>query len=181
MSSICKNCGISGPVQTSKCFPSEVGNDIRHEFLPQAPSAPGNYPTLWILLHYFHRISVLLLIFIMMMIIIIIISINYYCSCCCYFIITMANESDIMTQLQSLVEVATHAGKQWFPPVMILLINYEEERREANYFTLIHWRKFAEWINEWGESSALWHQNCIGCIANELHDHKSVSRLWYKE
>jgi len=32
-STICKNCGISGPVQTSKCFPSEVGNDTRHEFL----------------------------------------------------------------------------------------------------------------------------------------------------
>ena len=47
MSSIpyCKNCGISGPAQTSKCFPSEVGNDTRHEFIHlQAPATqPGNY------------------------------------------------------------------------------------------------------------------------------------------
>jgi len=46
MSSICKNCGISGPAQTSRCFPLEAGNETRHEFfLPQAPAVQqGNYP-----------------------------------------------------------------------------------------------------------------------------------------
>jgi hypothetical protein len=41
--SICKNCGIVGPAQTSKCYPSEVGNEMRHEFLIQAQPAPGNF------------------------------------------------------------------------------------------------------------------------------------------
>jgi hypothetical protein len=41
MSSICKNCGISAPAQTSKCFPHEVENETRHEFLPPPAPAQG--------------------------------------------------------------------------------------------------------------------------------------------
>ena len=64
MSSICKNCGISGPAQTSKCFPSEVGNEIRHEFLPQAPATqPGNYlhPVYFIELYPSHILHICIL------------------------------------------------------------------------------------------------------------------------
>eukprot|EP00597_Dinobryon_sp_UTEXLB2267_P016310 CAMPEP_0201092108 /NCGR_PEP_ID=MMETSP0812-20130820/664_1 /ASSEMBLY_ACC=CAM_ASM_000668 /TAXON_ID=98059 /ORGANISM="Dinobryon sp., Strain UTEXLB2267" /LENGTH=598 /DNA_ID=CAMNT_0047343485 /DNA_START=111 /DNA_END=1904 /DNA_ORIENTATION=+ len=40
MTSICKYCGISGPAQNSKCYPSEVENNQRHEFIP-APVVQG--------------------------------------------------------------------------------------------------------------------------------------------
>mmetsp|Transcript_17353 Transcript_17353/g.23843 ORF Transcript_17353/g.23843 Transcript_17353/m.23843 type:complete len:591 (-) Transcript_17353:232-2004(-) len=40
MTSICKYCGISGPAQNSKCYPSEVENNQRHEFIP-APVQVG--------------------------------------------------------------------------------------------------------------------------------------------
>ena len=36
MASICKHCGVTGPAMFSKCFPSEAGNEQRHEFLPSS-------------------------------------------------------------------------------------------------------------------------------------------------
>ena len=36
MTSLCKHCGVTGPAMFSKCFPSEAGNEQRHEFLPSS-------------------------------------------------------------------------------------------------------------------------------------------------